>query len=311
VAAELLQDILSGPAFPEDHLAKVRKRQAAAIRDEMEDPLTVALRRARREIFAGLPYSRTALGTLESLERLDTGTCRQLWQDCVQAHNGVLSVFGNVKADEVMEWAQRYFGGIAPGTRSIAGNLPMTVTALPCRHEISLSKEQGILVLGFPTVGLGHDDAVPLNLIDEACSNMGSRLFNRIREQMGLAYFVGAQTFHAMGAGAFYFYVGTAPAKLDLVEEELRKEVADLAENGLRPDELARAKVAWKSSWLRQQQGTGAMADALGWDELNGRGYAHHAKIPALIDAVDPLLVQAVAARYLEPGKAFTVRVRP
>ena len=110
----------------------------------------------------------------------------------------------------------------------------MTIASSPSRAEIVLNKEQGILVLGFPTVGLAHEDAAALHLIDEACSDMGSRLFNRIREQMGLAYFVGAQSFHALGAGAFYFYVGTDPKKLDLVEAELRKEIADLAANGLR-----------------------------------------------------------------------------
>ena len=140
---------------------------------------------------------------------------------------------------------------------------------------------------------------------------MGSRLFNRIREQMGLAYFVGAQSFHALGAGAFYFYVGTDPKKLDLVEEELRKEVAELAVNGLQDDELERAKTTWKSTWLRQQQGNGAMADALGWEELNGHGFGHHAKLPAIMEAVTPAQVQTAAARYLEPGKAFTVRVKP
>jgi zinc protease len=140
---------------------------------------------------------------------------------------------------------------------------------------------------------------------------MGSRLFNRIREEMGLAYFVGAQSFHALGAGAFYFYVGTDPKKLDLVEEELRREIADLAANGLRDEELSRAKLSWKSSWLRQQQGNGAMADALGWAELNGRGFGYHARLPAIMEAVDPAQVRAVACRYLNPARAYTVRVHP
>jgi zinc protease len=122
---------------------------------------------------------------------------------------------------------------------------------------------------------------------------------------------VGAQSFHALGAGAFYFYVGTDPKKLDLVEEELRKEVADLAANGLRAEELTRAKVSWKSSWLRQQQGNGAMADALGWEELNGHGFGHHARLPAIMEAVDAAQVQAVASRYLDPRRAVAVRVHP
>jgi zinc protease len=311
VAIDLLRDLLTAPSFPDSHLAKVTKRQAATIREEAEDPLTIALRRARKEIFAGLPYARTALGTLESVENLNTGHCRELWQNFVQGRNGVLSVFGDVKADEVRQWAEQHLGGIAPGAKSAAGFAPMTAGAQPSRSEIVFNKEQGILVLGFPTVGLAHEDAAVLSLIDEACSDMGSRLFNRIREQMGLAYFVGAQSFHALGAGAFYFYVGTDPKKLDLVESELRNEIADLATNGLRDEELTRAKVSWKSSWLRQQQGNGAMADALGWEELNGHGFGHHARLPAIMEAVDAGRVLAAARRYLDPSGAFTVRVHP
>lgn len=311
LAVELIHDLLTQPTFPATHLPKVKKRQMAAIREEAEDPLTVGLRRARREIFAGLPYHRTALGTLDTVEKLDEACCTTLWQQTVQARNGVISVFGDVKAEEVRALMEAHFGSLASGEKSTQGFGTMALTAKPTRTELTLDKEQGILVLGFPTVGLSHADAPVLHLIDEACSDMGSRLFNRIREQMGLAYFVGAQSFHALGAGSFYFYVGTDPAKLDLVEEELLKEVADLATNGLREDELTRAKTTWKSTWLSQQQGNGAMADALGWEELNGRGFMHHAQMPSIMESVTLAKVQAAAAQYLSPASAFTVRVRP
>jgi zinc protease len=168
-----------------------------------------------------------------------------------------------------------------------------------------------VLVVGFPTVGMQDAYAPALQLIDEACSDMGSRLFNRIREEMGLAYYVGTQAFHALGSGAFYFYVGTDPKKLDLVEAELMKEIASLAEEGLESDELQRAKTTWKSSWLRQQQGNGAMADALGWDELNGFGFGHHQKLPQLMASVTDAQVKETAARFFDPAKAFVVTVRP
>jgi zinc protease len=150
-----------------------------------------------------------------------------------------------------------------------------------------------------------------LTLIDEACSDMGSRLFNRIREEQGLAYFVGAQAFHALGAGAFFFYVGCDPVKLDHVEQELRKEIADLAANGLRDDELERAKTTWKASWLRAQQGHGAMADGLGWDELNGLGHGHQQQLPAIMAQVSADDVRAACARWLGDAAAFVVRVHP
>jgi zinc protease len=311
LALDVISEILLAPSFPAEHLPKIQKRQQAALREELEDPLTVALRRARREIFGGLPYERTALGTVESVAALSGDRCREAWRRAVQGRNGVLSVFGDVEPDRVRDQVEQYFATLTPGEKSVAGFTPMRITAKPSRLDLELEKEQAVLVLGFPTVGL-HDAAVPaLTMIDEACSDMGSRLFNRIREEQGLAYFVGTQAFHALGAGAFYFYVGCDPAKLDHVEEELRKEVADLAANGLRDDELRRAKTTWKASWLRAQQGNGAMADSTGWDELNGLGHGHYLRLPSIMEAVSAKEIRPAAARWFAGGQAFTVRVHP
>ena len=134
---------------------------------------------------------------------------------------------------------------------------------------------------------------------------------NIVSSNAGPNPFAGVVINLEVGAGAFYFYVGADPVKLDVVEEELRKQIADLASKGLRSEELARAKVSWRSSWLRQQQGNGAMADALGWAELNGRGYGYHARLPAIMEAVTAEQVREVAGRHLNPAQAFTVRVRP
>jgi zinc protease len=140
---------------------------------------------------------------------------------------------------------------------------------------------------------------------------MGSRLFNRLREELGLAYYVGAQSFSALGAGAFYFYIGTDPQKLLLAEKEMLNQIADLAASGLTADEMSRAKTTWRSSWLRMQQGNGALADGAGWDELNGRGYLHLERLPAIMDGLTNADIQRVAERYFDFSKAFIVSVMP
>jgi len=311
LAMSLLADMLIRPTFPEKRLAPIKKRQIAAIREEMEDPLTVALRRARRDLFSGLCYERTAMGSIESVQALNVDACKAHWAGAVQGNNGVISVFGDVKADEVCAQIEELFHQIPAGESRRPLYNTLRSTATPKRQEIQLDKEQGVLVVGFPTVGLEDSLAPVMHLIDEACSDMGSRLFNRIREELGLAYYVGTQAFHALGAGAFYFYVGTDPAKLDLVEAELLKEVADLAANGLQPDEMTRAKTTWKSSWLRGQQGNGAMADAFGWHQLNGRGYDYQYRQPEIMDAIDGKKVQEATARFFGNTVPFVVRVKP
>ena len=310
-ALDLLADLILNPALPQAQLADVKKRQIASIIEEREDPLTVAMRKARREIFAGQPFHRTALGTEESITALKLADCRAMLRASFATGNGVVSVFGDVKAAEVKTLVEKAFAKLPVGPRQIAQAREYHASAKPAAWTEHLDKEQAVIVVGFRTVGLEDRDVHALNLIDEACSDMGSRLFNRIREELGLAYYVGAQNFAAMGAGAFYFYVGTDPKKVKLAEKELMAQINDLAANGLHSDEIDRARVTWRSSWLRAQQGNNGMADICAWNEVNGLGWDHFQKLPGIMADISSKEIQRVAAKYFGEKKAFIVRVTP
>ena len=107
------------------------------------------------------------------------------------------------------------------------------------------------------------DDRYPLELIQESCSDLGSRLFLRIREQLGLAYYVGAQNFAGLVPGYFAFYTGTEPSKVGLVEKELFKEIELLRNEGLTAEELkrAKAKIIGQKKIARQDLGHLAFHD--------------------------------------------------
>lgn len=308
---DIIADLALNAKLPADQLPLVQKRQIAAIREEQEDPLTVALRLCRKKIFAGIPFARTALGTEASVKKLGTADCRKLLAQTVTGGNGVITIFGDVKAADVRKQVEKAFAKLPKGKRDTSAAKPYAVSGKAGDWVQSLDKEQAVLVIGFRTVGLQEEDTYALALIDEACSDMGSRLFNRIREELGLAYYVGAQSFAAFGAGAFYFYVGTDSAKIALAESEMMKQIADLAANGLAADEIERAKTTWRSSWLRTQQGNGAMADGIGWDELNGKGHDHLHRLPEIMEKLTARDVKRVAAKYLGAAKAFVVRVVP
>ncbi len=309
-ALDLIADLILNPALPAAQLTEVKKRQVASILEEKEDPLTVAMRLARREIFAGEPFARTALGTEASVKALKVEDCRKALSAALVGGNGVISIQGDVKTAVIRKQVERAFAKLKKGPRR---TLTTTVNsqAQAGLHELHMEKEQAVIVIGFRTVGIGSEDAQVLSLIDEACSDMGSRLFNRIREELGLAYYVGAQHFAAMGAGAFYFYVGTDPQKADLAQQEMLNQIADLAKNGLKKDEIQRAKTTWRSSWLRAQQGNPGLADAYGWNELNGQGHAHFQRLPQIVEAITDKDVKRVAKAYFSKAQACIVRVMP
>src|SRR5438445_939196 len=169
-------------------------------------------------------------------------------------------------------------------------------------------KKQAVILVGYQCTTLHDADRYPLELLQEACSDLGSRLFLRIREQLGLAYFVGAQNFLGLAPGYFAFYVGTAPEKAALVEKELLAEAELLRTNGLTLEELnrAKAKVIGQKKIARQDLGHLAMTTAL--DELYGLGYAHLEAEDQLFEAVTLVQVKRVAEKYLKPD-AFVVAV--
>ncbi len=308
-ALDLIADLILRPALPETGLVQVKKNQIASIREEREDPLTIALRRARAAIFAGKPFARTALGTEDSVAALDLPACRRSLARTLNRGNAVVSVFGHVDAAAVRDQVAAALHALPAGKAAYDPKRPLPSRAKPVRIEEHLDKEQAVLVLGFRAPDLHHPDTPVLQLIDEACSDMGSRLFNRIREELGLAYYVGAQAFSALSSGAFYFYLGTSPGQLDQAEAEMLSLIGDLAQNGLTSAELERARTTWKSSWLRAQQGNGPLADLTGWNELNGLGHDYFDRLPARMEAITPDEVRAVARAYLHPAQAFTVRV--
>lgn len=310
-AIDLIHDLAANAVLPETQLPDVLKHQIAAIQEERLDPLTVALRRCRRELFRDLPFERTALGSEQSVNSLTTETCHRLLGKTLRGQNGVVTVFGDFDPQSLTDTLSSSLGTLPAGSRAFDASQNYEGQSKPGRWEDQLDKEQAVLVVGFRTHGLLHPDAPVLALIDEACSDMGSRLFNRIREELGLAYYVGAQSFSAMGAGAFYFYLGTSFDKLDGAEAELLQIIGEISESGLTDDELSRAKTTWKSTWLRAQQGNAAMADVHGWNELNGHGPERFQSLPAIMESVTGDDVARVAGSHLHPDSAFTCRVVP
>jgi zinc protease len=172
-------------------------------------------------------------------------------------------------------------------------------------------KKQAVMVIGFRGTTVVDQDRYALELIQESCSDLGSRLFLRIREQLGLAYYVGAQNFVGLLPGYFAFYVGTAPEQTELVEQELLKEAELLREEGLTQQELSRskAKIIGQKKIARQDLGGLALATAL--DELYGLGFRHLDTEDARYESVTLSQIKAVAQKYLRPDALVIATLKP
>jgi len=308
---DLVADVILRPTFPEPALERERQIQLAGIRAQKDELLPTASKMMRRAMFGDIGYGLHTNGTEKSVQSADVTALKRFHEDFVRPNNCVLAVFGDVKADAVRAAVDKHFGTWAKGGKTIDSKALAASLSEVKRLVETRDKKQAVMVIGFPGTTLHNDDRYALELIQEACSDLGSRVFVRIREKLGLAYYVGAQNFLGIVPGFFAFYVGTEPEKVALVEAELLKEAEALRTDGLTEEELkrAKAKVIGQKKISRQDLGTFAMNSAL--DEIYGLGYAHTDVEDAKYEAVTLEQSKAVAQKYLQPDSLVVAIVKP
>jgi len=303
---DLLADVLLNSSFPANELEREREIQIAGIHARKDDLLKSAGVAMRRALFGDSSYGLDPLGTEESVGKISAADLNRFHKTFAVANNCVLAIYGDIKVGEVRSAIEKTFSNWTKGSLAPFNHQPSTVNSK--RVVETREKKQAVLVVGFPGTTIRDEDHYALELIHESCSDLGSRLFLRIREQLGLAYYCGAQNFAGIIPGYFAFYTGTEPSKAGLVEKELLKEADLLRTDGLSAEELkrAKAKIIGQKKIARQDLGNLAALTAL--DELYGLGYRHSETDDAKFQAVTLEQIKAVAQKYLKPD-AFVVSI--
>jgi len=311
MGAELFSDVLLNATMPGKAIAREKEVQIAGIKEDEEQLTTVARNILREALFPGHPYSLRSKGSIESVSRLTQKDLLDFRDRYLVAKNGVISVFGDVKTAEVRQIFEGALAGLNPGQLALSDPpepLPLTQNATA---ESLKDKAQGVIMVGYRGVDMFSPDRYALELIDEASSDLGSRFFIRIREQMGLAYYVGASQMQGLVPGLFLFYLGTDPQKIDRVKAELLDEINQLALEGLTMDELSRAK----KKLIGQMQIANQSNDSFGYmtalDELYGLGFAHYQRLEHEVEAVTLAEVKRVAQKYFQKQPYVLAIVRP
>ena len=311
LAADILADVLLNATMPAQAVEREKEIQLAKIKEADEQPVSVARNILRRALFPGHPFALRSVGSAESVSRLNSKDLVAFRDRYLVAKNGVLALFGNVKAADVEKLLEQKLGAMYPGELALtnAPTTPRLTKSKTVRAE--RDKAQAVLMLGYRGADISDPDRYVLELIDEASSDMGSRLFIRIREQMGLAYFVGAGQMQALVPGLFAFYLGTDPERVEEVTAAFLDEVEELSANGLTEAELTRAKkkLIGKQQIANQSNDTFAYMSAL--DEIYGLGFDHYKELEARVNAVTPADIKRVASKYFGAQPHVLAIVRP
>ena len=311
LGVDLLSDVLLNARFPEKAVAREKEIQIAAIQQEEEQLTSIARNIMRQALFPQHPYALRSNGSVESVQRLTQKDLLEFRDRYVVAKNGVIYAFGDVRAAEVKQLVEQLFSKTKPGALALTDAKPSMPLGKSETVEKRKDKAQGVIMVGFRGASLSSPDRYALELIDEASSDLGSRFFIRIRDQMGLAYYVGASQMQGLVPGLFAFYLGTDPQKIEPVKTALLDEIHKLANDGLTPEELTRAK----KKLIGQQEIANQSNDAFGYhcalDELYGLGFDYYKRLEDDVNSVTLDDIKQVAAKYFRDQPYVLATVRP
>jgi zinc protease len=307
---DLFLEMLTEAAPTEAELQIEKRKQLSLLQAERDYPMAAARDLVRAALYPGHAYGGKNFGTAETIQSITLKDIAAYQSSQLLNQEMILAVTGPTAPAEWRDLAARAAGKL-PGKPAARESIKIPALSEIIRREKIVPKEQAVIHLAYPTVPVIHPDQIALAILDEALSDLGSRLFIRIREELGLAYFVGTSQFLGVEAGHFFFYLGTDPAKRKEIEAELLKEVASLAKSGITREEFARARAKMQSQDKLEQQNPSQIAYAAAIDELFGLGFGYAQTRRDRTAAITLDEVNAIAAKYFSSPYYVLATVSP
>ena len=310
VALDVLADLVLHPRLdPADlELEKdVVIEEIAGVEDTPDD-LVFDLHGA--EFWNGHTYGRPILGTRETVKAFQIDEFRSLHSERYRGRNIVLGCVGNIEHDEVVDRLTELFGGVDPGSAS--PRIAEPTDTISGRSSVVRDAAQAHLVIGHATPSYADPVRNALILISGAFGGgMSSRLFQRIREELALAYAVYSfQSFYSK-AGMAGVYVGTRPEASEEALEGILAEYAKLYEDGITVTELEQAKSHAKGRSILAMESTGARLLRLVGFTLRGEVYRDLDESLERIEAVTLDEVSEACRRFYNPEAQYILSLGP
>jgi predicted Zn-dependent peptidase len=312
VAADVIGDLVFNPAIRPNDLALERNVVLEEIGMVEDTPDDLVFELHNTAMWGDHPLGYSILGTRESVSGLGVDELNDLHRRAYTPTQLVVAAAGSVEHDQLVEMLGKTGWTDRPAGRQKPMKAPKAKAATPSRRHVERAGSQTHIVIGSPTIG--HDDKrrhamVLLSVV--LGGGMSSRLFQRVREELGLAYSVYTfQTFYATG-GIQGVYVGTAPKTADAALEAIEHELASVVERGLTDEELDQGKGQLKGQiTLSLESPTARMYRAAGV-ELYDEPYRTLDEMLALVDRIDARTVHQLAKDFMVPDKQTVITLGP
>ncbi len=313
-ALELVADYVLAPALSPETVQQEQATIQHEIQQGEDEPGRVIWDLFGQTLLRQHPARLPIIGYSAALAGLTPQDAQAYHRARYAPENVVLSVVGDLDAEEVLARAREILGAYPP-----RATLP---TPLPIEPPLEAPREtvrekpglqRAYLILGWRGVSISSPDMYPLDLLAQILGGgETSRLVGRLKHAEGLVDDISAGDHTPFyDAGAFVISATFAPEKLEEVRAALLREVRRVREQGVTQTEADRARQQMKAAKVFSQQTAEGRANSLGFDLLLTGDAQFTERYLERMEKVTPAQVQAAARRYLDPEVYALAVLRP
>lgn len=310
LAVDVLADMLAQPLFAEADVEREKQIVLEEISLYEDAPDEIIHDKLADTIWPHHPLGRPILGTRESITGITHHTLWSFYRCHYVPESIVISAAGNVQHDLLVKMIEDSFPLQAGETCAIEEN-----TNFPYSEKVNIIErpiEQLHLCIGFPGLSWRDKDIYAMNMMNNILgAGMSSRLFQGIREDLGLAYNIYCYSASFVSAGYFAIYAGLSTRNAELLVQTVGKELASMRASVVTEAEINRARQQVKGSLVMGLESTANRMSRMGRGFLLVGKVLDTAEILGRIEAVTVDDIRALAQRVFSMEQSTICALGP
>ena len=296
---EVMSDMLLNSKFSNEDI----KKELNVILEEIdmyEDSPDELVNDVLQEIvWKDMPLGRPILGTEEVISKFNHFTFEKYYTENYNIDNTVLAIAGNFDKAQLIEMLEKYFG--VWNNYLKINNTPAISIYTPALEVREKDIEQLHICLGFRGENIYSKNMYIMNVFNTIFGDgMSSRLFQKIREDRGLAYTVFSDNYNYIDDGLFTIYAGLAVSQVEEVIYIIKKEIELIKKDYSIEKDVVKAKELIKSNYLIGLESTSNRMSILGRSELLLEKIRTEDEVIKEIDAITTEDILNIAKKVLD-----------
>ncbi len=296
-AFDLLADLFLNSTFPEEEMEREKGVVLEEINMDADSPEDLCLDLLSRAAFGNKNYGRNILGPAENVKGFTREDLFAYKKERYCPGNIVVSFAGNIDVALAEELAERYFGAMKPApVCSREKKIDWSSGNMFREKKI----EQAHFAFGFPAVERENPAFYATQVMNAVLGGgMSSRLFKKVREEMGLAYSVYSYSSHYAETGLLTVYAGVNPKKAEEAARAVLSVIEELKQKGVSEEEFLRGREQMKSGSIFSQENTSSQMLLYGKQMLyTGEVYDFEKKMAELSALTRGDVMEAIAQNF-------------